>query len=324
MLQLEQTLKTALGAAIQHVFGAVVPAAQLALQPTRKEFAGSFTLVTFPFTKTLGQGPEQIGQALGEWLVANAPAVRGFNVVKGFLNLEIAETEWLRVFGELRQLPAGYWGMLLAHAGVGVFIAGVTLVNSQETMRELPMRPGEAVTVDGYTFRFDGVVPVVGPNYEALRGIMTVHRDGRLLTSLATERRIYRSQDMPTTEAAIDTGFTRDLYVAIGEAAGANTWGVRIYVKPFVKWIWAGCGLMALGGLVAVCDRRYRSRRRATYGPYDAVLPGSPLPSHGRAVGAEGVAAQVATATYVEPLPSPPALLPRAGEGSFQRDRLSP
>ena len=224
------------------------------------------------------------------------------------------------VWSGLRQLPAGYWGMLLAHAGVGVFIAGVTMVNSQETMRELPMRPGEAVTVDGYTFRFDGVVPVVGPNYEALRGIMTVHRDARLLTSLATERRIYRSQDMPTTEAAIDTGFTRDLYVAIGEVAGANTWGVRIYVKPFVKWIWAGCGLMALGGLVAVCDRRYRSRRRATYGPYDAVLPGSPLPSHGRGVGGEGVAAQVATATYVEPLPSSPAPLPRVGEGSFQRD----
>ncbi|PLP96880.1 heme lyase CcmF/NrfE family subunit [Cupriavidus pauculus] len=183
----------------------------------------------------------------------------------------------------LRQLPAGYWGMLLAHVGVGVFIAGVTLVNSQETMRESPMRPGDTVAVDGYTFRFDRVVPVVGPNYEALRGIMTVHRDGRLLTTLATERRIYRSQDMPTTEAAIDTGFTRDLYVAIGEAAGENTWAVRIYVKPFVKWIWAGCALMALGGLVAVCDRRYRVRRATT------VRQESALPS-------------------IHPSPQPPAL----------------
>lgn len=107
MQQLDNTLKTALGAAIQNVFGAEVPSAQLVLQPTRKDFAGSFTLVTFPFTKTLGKGPEQIGQAVGEWLVANEPAVKSFNVVKGFLNLEIADAEWLKVFEQLRQLPDG-------------------------------------------------------------------------------------------------------------------------------------------------------------------------------------------------------------------------
>ena len=106
MQQLEQDLKTALGAAFQNVFGTEVPAAQLVLQPTRKDFAGSFTLVTFPFTKTLGKGPEQIGQAVGEWLVTNEPAVKGFNVVKGFLNLEIADAQWLNVFEQLRQLPA--------------------------------------------------------------------------------------------------------------------------------------------------------------------------------------------------------------------------
>ncbi|RZT36353.1 heme lyase CcmF/NrfE family subunit [Cupriavidus agavae] len=161
----------------------------------------------------------------------------------------------------LRQLPASYGGMLLAHAGVGVFIVGVTMVNSQETMRELAMRPGDSVTVEGYVFRFDGVVPVTGPNYEALRGVISVTRHGQPVTTLGTERRIYRSQDMPTTEAAIDTGFARDLYVAIGEAAGERVWAVRIYVKPFVKWIWAGCGLMALGGLMAACDRRYRQYR---------------------------------------------------------------
>ena len=107
MQHLEQTLKTALGAAIQHVFGAAVAPGQLTLQPTRKEFAGQFTLVTFPFTKTLGKGPEQIGQAVGEWLVANEPLVSGYNVVKGFLNLEVADTEWVKVFQELRERPAG-------------------------------------------------------------------------------------------------------------------------------------------------------------------------------------------------------------------------
>ncbi|GAB3297398.1 arginine--tRNA ligase [Hymenobacter tenuis] len=107
MQQLEQSLKAALGAAIKHVFDVEVASPQLTLQPTRKEFAGQFTLVTFPFTKTLGKGPEQIGQAVGEWLVANDPLVAGYNVVKGFLNLEIADSAWLEVFEQLRQTPAG-------------------------------------------------------------------------------------------------------------------------------------------------------------------------------------------------------------------------
>ena len=105
--QLEQNLKTALQAAAQAVFNQEIPAASLVLQPTRKDFAGSFTLVTFPLTKAFGKGPEQIGQALGEWLKANAPAVRGYNVVKGFLNLEIADAEWLQLFTELAQQPTG-------------------------------------------------------------------------------------------------------------------------------------------------------------------------------------------------------------------------
>lgn len=106
MQQLEQALKTALQTAAQAVFGVEVPLASLALQPTRKEFAGSFTLVTFPLTKTLGQGPEPIGRALGEWLQAHEPRVRGYNVVKGFLNLEIADAEWLKLFAELQAQPA--------------------------------------------------------------------------------------------------------------------------------------------------------------------------------------------------------------------------
>ncbi|MBD2766630.1 arginine--tRNA ligase [Hymenobacter sp. BT664] len=104
--QLENSLKTALQTAAQAVFGVEISAASLTLQPTRKEFAGSFTLVTFPLTKALGKGPEQIGQGLGEWLQAHEPRVSGYNVVKGFLNLEIADSEWLTVFGQLRAQPA--------------------------------------------------------------------------------------------------------------------------------------------------------------------------------------------------------------------------
>jgi len=169
--------------------------------------------------------------------------------------------------GALRQLPASYYGMLLAHIGVGVFIAGVTLVKSQESVRELSMRVGDTVSVGGYDFRFDGVAPARGPNYDALRGTVTVSRQGHPVTTLATERRVYRSQDMPTTEAAIDTGITRDLYVALGESSDATSpdahWAMRIYVKPFVAWVWGGCALMALGGLLAAGDRRYRLRHPA-------------------------------------------------------------
>jgi arginyl-tRNA synthetase len=104
--QLESSLKTALQTAALAVFGVEIPAASLTLQPTRKEFAGSFTLVTFPLTKAFGKGPEQIGQALGEWLKSNEPRVSGYNVVKGFLNLEIADAEWLAVFEQLRAQPA--------------------------------------------------------------------------------------------------------------------------------------------------------------------------------------------------------------------------
>jgi arginyl-tRNA synthetase len=105
--QLEQALKTALQTAAQAVFGVDIPAASLVLQPTRKDFAGSFTFVTFPLTKTLGKGPEQIGQALGEWLKANEPRLSGYNVVKGFLNLEIADAEWLNLLREVLAQPAG-------------------------------------------------------------------------------------------------------------------------------------------------------------------------------------------------------------------------
>lgn len=158
----------------------------------------------------------------------------------------------------LRRLPAGYYGMLLAHVGVGVFIAGATLVKSQESTRELPMRVGSAAELGAYTFRLEAVAPVRGPNFEAFRAMVTVQRDGRLVATLLPERRVYRSQAMPTTEAAIDSGFARDLYVAIGEGLPDGVWAVRLHVKPFVNWIWGGCVLMALGGLTAMWDRRYR------------------------------------------------------------------
>ena len=154
--------------------------------------------------------------------------------------------------------PRAYYGMLLAHVGVGVFIVGVTLVKGYEAEKDVRMDVGETVTVGGYTFRFDGVSEVPGPNYTAARGAIQVSRDGRELRMMYPEKRLYTVQQMPMTEAAIDTGFTRDLYISMGEPVSETAWAVRVQVKPFVDWIWGGCILMALGGLLAASDRRYR------------------------------------------------------------------
>ena len=156
-------------------------------------------------------------------------------------------------------LPAGYWGMLLAHLGVAVFVVGVTMVKSYESDADLRMLPGQVMPVGDVSFRFNGVREVTGPNYVAVRGELQVLEGERVVKVLRPEKRIYNVQKNQMTEAAIDSGFTRDLYVALGEADGADAWIVRVHVKPFVGWIWIGCVLMAMGGLVAVGDRRYRA-----------------------------------------------------------------
>ena len=162
---------------------------------------------------------------------------------------------WL---ARLRGVPRAQLGMLLAHAGVGVFVIGVTMVNSYQVERDLKMDVGDTALVGGYTFRFDGVREVRGPNYTAERGTVAVLRDGARVFALHPEKRNYGPQQPLMTEASIHTGLTRDLYVSLGEPVGGNAWTVRIYYKPFVIWIWGGCGVMALGGLLAALDRRYR------------------------------------------------------------------
>jgi cytochrome c-type biogenesis protein CcmF len=157
-----------------------------------------------------------------------------------------------------------FFGMLLAHAGIGVFVLSVTLVKSYEAERDVRLAPGESVTVGGYAFRFDGVRDVAGPNYSAARGAVTVTRDGVAVARLAPEKRIYHVQRNPMTEASIDYGATRHLYVSLGEEAGGGAWTLRVQVKPFIGWIWGGCVLMALGGLLAASDRRYRAGARRT------------------------------------------------------------
>jgi cytochrome c-type biogenesis protein CcmF len=153
--------------------------------------------------------------------------------------------------------------MLLAHFGVAVFVIGVTVVNGFEVEQDLRMEPGQSAEIAGMRVRFDGVREVRGPNYIAARGTLVLSRGDRQLAILHPERRNYLVTRMPMTETAIDRGFTRDLYVSLGEPLGGTAWSVRVYYKPLVNWIWGGCALMALGGLLAVLDRRYRAKARA-------------------------------------------------------------
>jgi cytochrome c-type biogenesis protein CcmF len=161
----------------------------------------------------------------------------------------------------LKSLPRGYWGMLLAHCGVGAFIIGVTLVRGFETEKDVRMMVGDTVEV-GDTLQLTGLDQVPGPNYESTRGHIQVTRNGRDIALLHPEKRFYPVQQMPMTEADMDSGLTRDLYVSLGEPVGGGAWVVRVYHKPFVDWIWGGAFLMAIGGVVAVTDRRYRLARR--------------------------------------------------------------
>jgi cytochrome c-type biogenesis protein CcmF len=167
------------------------------------------------------------------------------------------------VLTRVRLLPRALLGMMLAHLGIAAFAFGVSMVNTYGIERDLKMQVGDTTELAGYTFAFRGVRELPGPNYTAAQGLVEVSKGGKLVETMLPEKRVYRVQQNPMTEAAIDTGFTRDLYVSLGEAVEGGAWIVRIYFKPFVDWIWGGCVLMALGGALAASDRRYRARREA-------------------------------------------------------------
>ncbi|HUW38042.1 MAG TPA: heme lyase CcmF/NrfE family subunit [Rhodocyclaceae bacterium] len=174
--------------------------------------------------------------------------------------------------------PLAFWGMHLAHIGVAVFVIGVTLVKGYETERDVRMAPGDTVKVGSYTVRLLGIQDATGPNYNAKVGELQLSKDGRVLRMLRPEKRTYFSSAMPMTDAAIDTGFTRDVYVSLGEPVGGGAWAVRVHYKPFVDWIWGGCLLMALGGLIAISDRRYRLKSKTAATVLAAPAAGKPSP----------------------------------------------
>jgi cytochrome c-type biogenesis protein CcmF len=158
----------------------------------------------------------------------------------------------------LLSVPRGYWGMFLGHLGVAVFTVGVTLTSMYSTERDISLTEGQSHELAGYTFTLLGLEEVMGPNYIATRGnVEVLNSAGRLETMLYPEKRDYFSTTMPMTEAGIDAGVTRDLFVALGEPLGNNAWAVRLYHKPFIRWIWFGALIMAIGATLAATDKRY-------------------------------------------------------------------
>ena len=170
------------------------------------------------------------------------------------------------VLHRARQIPRATAGMMLAHFGIAVFIFGVTFVKTGEVERDVKMQVGDTTEIRGMVFTFRGVQQTFGPNYRAAQGRIDVTENGKPIVTLRPEKRFYPVSQSTMTEAAIDTGLTRDLYVSLGEPVEGTAWIVRVYLKPFVDWIWGGCLLMALGGLLAASDRRYRARVRQPAG----------------------------------------------------------
>jgi len=174
-----------------------------------------------------------------------------------WVGLGTARFVWSRLRGNGR-FTAEMVGMLLAHGGVAVFLAGALLVEALNVQREVALSPGQSLQVSGYEVRFEGVDHQQGPNYTADRGHMRILRNDRDVALLHPEKRAYASGGQMMTEAGIHARFTGDVYVALGEPLGNNAWAVRVHIKPFVRWIWLGALLMALGGFVTAADRRFR------------------------------------------------------------------
>ncbi len=160
-------------------------------------------------------------------------------------------------------MQRGWLGMHLAHLGLGIFTIGVGAVSIADTERDIPLGPGETATLAGHEWTLVRLGHLEGPNYVADQATLEVRREGRLIATLKPEKRLYHSQpNNPMAESAVDVGLVRDLYVSLGEPLGAGRWSLRVYYKPFIRWIWAGAVLMGLGGLLALSDKRYYRRPR--------------------------------------------------------------
>ncbi|TCJ94846.1 cytochrome c-type biogenesis protein CcmF [Volucribacter psittacicida] len=161
-------------------------------------------------------------------------------------------------FYGLTKLSRSHWGMIIAHLGVAMTVWGIAFSQNYSVERDVRMRIGDTANIADYQFQFKGIHEANGPNYEGGKAEVAISRQGKYITTLYAEKRFYTVSKMTMTEAAIDWGLRRDLYVALGESLGDGSWALRLYYKPFVRWIWFGGVSMALGGLLCLFDRRYR------------------------------------------------------------------
>jgi cytochrome c-type biogenesis protein CcmF len=191
-----------------------------------------------------------------------APEYTGHTFMGLLISVWIISTAILWIVKQKRSLFAisgASWGALFGHIGLAVAFIGVTLVSMYNMEKDVSLAPGKSYVLSGYEFRFQGVTNVQGPNYVAHEGLIEVYRDNQKITELKAQKRTYRVQTMPMTEAGIDAGFFRDLFVALGEPLDKKgTWSLRVQYKPFLRWIWLGAILMALGAIMATLDKRYR------------------------------------------------------------------
>jgi len=192
-----------------------------------------------------------IGVALGSWIIS-VTVMDVYKKANGKNGL---------VAG-LKKLSPSYWGMVLAHTGVAVTAIGICIVSNYTKEHDVRMVPGDKVEASGYEFIFDGVRRVPGPNYMADEAVIRVFDEGEYYGTMKPQKRQYKVQRNVMTEADIDAGLFRDLYVAMGEQLEGNAWALRIHYKPYVRWIWLGAIFMALGGFIAVMDKRYRMSKK--------------------------------------------------------------
>ena len=231
-----------------------------AMRPLRGALVLALALMLLAWAMQTGSsalGP--VGVGLAVWLVAGSAA-------------EL----WLRAghrWGRLARLPRADWGKAVAHAGLGLTIFGVAGLTAWQLEDIRVAQVNEPFDVGAYTIRLDGVDRVEGPNYLSTMATMTVLRDGAEVAVLTPEKRFYPVARMPTTEAAIDSGLTRDVYLVIGDEQANGGWAVRTYIKPFANWIWIGCIVMSLGGFLSLSDRRYRVAAGARHAPSLASTP---------------------------------------------------
>ena len=242
-------------------------------------FNSVFVPITAPLLVLMGIGPwtnwknsDLLSVIKRLWLAGLVAVLAGIGIP-----MMMGEFTWLAGLGFLlafwviasgclqiiRQAKAGkptrsFIGMQLAHLGIAVFVIGVTMVGAYQEEKDVRMSAGDTVSVGGYQIQFQGVNVVPGPNYQAMRGTFLLNQNGNAQTIMYPEKRNYFSSTMPMTEAAIDVGLTRDIYVSLGEELSDKSWAVRVYYKPFIDWVWGGCLLMALGGILSISDKRYR------------------------------------------------------------------